>query len=452
MSKQAKSSTAKVRQICHKYPDEFSATPASDLRCNLCDVLVKCDKKFFVESHQKSKQHQRKLETKSKSQSKQTFLRLDQVNFKKQAVSSFSAADIPLHKLNHPSLKSLFATMGKVLPSETAAQACVAKLASQKEKQFQELLRDKKIVLIVDEAEIAKQKYISVLVGSLDAPNHTFLVDCHALDSGSNVNSSIILHTVDDILRQLEIKREKFSLFLTDAARYMSLAGKTLKEFYPSLMHVTCVAHLLHNCAMRVRAHFKSIDEIIATIKAATIKNKDRKKDFHDAGLPSPPDPVITRWATWLRAVLYYSENLPAVRTIVNSWTSAGILLSRAKDAINAEDLVPDLVKINQYRTLAANVEFLEGSACTITEAYRLLKNMQFDDDPCAIKNYIKKRLSNSNVETIINCTNLTIDPTSYALLQKAQPTSAALERSFSMLSKLLRKDRNFDVKNVKNI
>ena len=302
----------------------------------------------------------------------------------------------------------------------------------------------------MDEAEIAKQKYISVLVGSLDATNQTFLVDCHPLDSGSNVNGSIILHTVDDVLRQLETKRENFSLFLTDAARYMSLAGKTLKELYSSLMHVTCVAHLLHNCAMHVRAHFKNIDEIIATIKAATIKNKDRKKNFHDAGLPSPPDPVITRWATWLRAALYHSENLLAVRTIVNNWTSAGLLVSGAKDAINEEDLVPDLVKINQYRTLAANVEFLEGSACTITEAYRQLKNMQLDDDPCAIKNYIKKPLSNSGLKTIINCTNLTIDPTSYALLQKAQPTFAAVERSFSMLSKLLRKDRNFDVKNVK--
>ena len=129
MPKQAKSSTAKVRQICQEYPDEFSATPARDLRCNLCDVLVKCDKKFFVESHRKSKQ---------------TVLQLDQVNFKEQVVSSFLAADIPLHKLNHPSLKSLFATMGKVLPSETAARACVAKLASQKEEQIQELLRDKK--------------------------------------------------------------------------------------------------------------------------------------------------------------------------------------------------------------------------------------------------------------------------------------------------------------------
>ena len=194
---------------------------------------------------------------------------------------------------------------------------------------------------------------------------------------------------MDDILRQLEIKCENCLVFLTDAAQYMFLVGKTLKELYPSLIHVTCVVHLLHNCAMRVRAHFKNIDEIIATIK-----NKYRKKDLHDAGLPSPSDPVITRWATWYRATLYYSENLPAVRTIVNNWTSAGVLVGRAKDAINVENVVLDLVKINQYRTLAANVKFLEGSACTITKAYGLLKNMQFDDDPCAIKNYINKRLS----------------------------------------------------------
>ena len=86
----------------------------------------------------------------------------------------------------------------------------------------------------------------------------------------------------------------------------------------------------------------------------------------------------------------------------------------------SVEDLVPDLVKINQHRTPAAKVEFLKERASTIIEAYGLLKNMQFDDDPCAIKYYIKKRLSNSDLETIINCINLITDPASYALLQKA--------------------------------
>ena len=46
------------------------------------------------------------------------------------------------------------------------------------------------------------------------------------------------------------------------------------------------IAHLLHDCALRVRANLKNIDDVVATIKPLTIKNKDRKKDFHKTGLP----------------------------------------------------------------------------------------------------------------------------------------------------------------------
>ena len=70
---------------------------------------------------------------------------------------------------------------------------------------------------------------------------------------------------------------------------------------------------------MRMRANFKNNDDAVATIKAATIKNKYRKKDFREAGLLSLPDHVITRWATWLRAALCYSERFPAVRIIVKN-------------------------------------------------------------------------------------------------------------------------------------
>ena len=96
MPKQAKSSTAKIRQICQEHLDKFLATPVGNLQCNLCDVLVKCDRRLFVESHWKSKQHQERLETKSKSQSKLIFLQLDQVNFKEQVVSSFLDTDLTI--------------------------------------------------------------------------------------------------------------------------------------------------------------------------------------------------------------------------------------------------------------------------------------------------------------------------------------------------------------------
>ena len=155
-------------------------------------------------------------------------------------------------------------------------------------------------------------------------------------------------------------------------------------------MHVTCIGYSLHTCAMRVSAFFKNIGDVVVTIKAATIKNKDRKNDFCEAGLPLPPVPVITRWATWLRAAVYYSENLPTVCTIVNNWTGEGLLVSQAKEAINVDGLMPDLDRINQNRILATIVELLEASDCTMTKSYELLKNMHFLDDPGSIQAYIK--------------------------------------------------------------
>ena len=63
-----------------------------------------------------------------------------------------------------------------------------------------------------------------------------------------------------------------------------------------------------------------------------------------------------------------------------------------------------------------------------MTEASELLKNMHILYDLLNSSfQYIKKRLSNSDLEAMINCTNLAIAPTTYALLQIAQPTSAAV-------------------------
>ena len=43
------------------------------------------------------------------------------------------------------------------------------------------------------------------------------------------------------------------------------------------------------------------------------------------------------------------------------------------------------------------------------------------------------------------------ISPAVYHMLQNSQPISASVERSFSMLKKLLAKDRNFKVENMQH-
>ena len=56
----------------------------------------------------------------------------------------------------------------------------------------------------------------------------------------------------------------------------MIAAGITVKSLYLKLFHVTCAAHLLHSCAMKIKSHFEDVDQLIAKVKEVTIKNKTR--------------------------------------------------------------------------------------------------------------------------------------------------------------------------------
>ena len=77
----------------------------------------------------------------------------------------------------------------------------------------------------------------------------------------------------------------------------MIAAGITLKYLYPKLFRVACVAHLSHNCAMKIKFHFEDEVQLIAKTKAVTISNKTRQAKFSAISYPSQP--VSTRWESW---------------------------------------------------------------------------------------------------------------------------------------------------------
>ena len=152
---------------------------------------------------------------------------------------------------------------------------------------------EKQVFFVVDESQISGKKYINILFGTLDEPNKTYLYDCLPVET---VNHEIICQTVDDAARSLNIQRANFLLLISDAARYMTSAAKTLRSLFPHLLHVTCVSHLLHNCAMIIKAKYPAADNVIAAVKALTVKNAHHRRLFDDIG--QPPKPVVTRWGT----------------------------------------------------------------------------------------------------------------------------------------------------------
>ena len=127
---------------------------------------------------------------------------------------------------------------------------------------------------------------------NLETPLVSYFYDCQPLKCAPN--SNIIAQAVDEAVRNLGINRSFFCLLLSDAVKYMIAAGITLKSLYPKLFHMTCVAHLLHSCPMKIISHFEDVDQLIAKVKAVTIKNKTKQAKFSAIGFPPPPVP--TRW------------------------------------------------------------------------------------------------------------------------------------------------------------
>ena len=59
--------------------------------------------------------------------------------------------------------------------------------------------------------------------------------------------------------------------------------------------------------------------------------------------------------------------------------------------------------------------------------------------------------MQNNDISEMTNMERQDISPVVHHMLQNSQPTSASVQRSFSMLKKLLAKDRNFKVENVRH-
>ena len=210
------------------------------------------------------------------------------------------------------------------MPSETTCRRTALQLSEDELKRIRNAVYDKQIFLIVDESTVSGTQYLNILVGSLETPHVNYLYDCQPLKCAPS--SNIIAQAVDNAVRNLGINRSFFGLLLSVAAKYMIAAGITLKSLYPKLFHVTCVAHLLHNCSMKIKSHFEDVDQLIANIKAVTINNKTRHANISAIG--HPPQPVPTRWRSCLHAALYYAKSLPEVKAIVESFVGSGILVT----------------------------------------------------------------------------------------------------------------------------
>ena len=98
-------------------------------------------------------------------------------------------------------------------------------------------------------------QHLNILVGSLETLHVGSLYECQSLLCAPD--SDRIAQSVDDTASSLGISRNSFCRLLSDAAKYVVAACAILKSLCTKLFHVTRVAHLLYNCATKVKSTLK---------------------------------------------------------------------------------------------------------------------------------------------------------------------------------------------------
>jgi hypothetical protein len=147
-------------------------------------------------------------------------------------------------------------------------------------------------------------------------------------------------------------------LFVSDAALYMIKAAKALQLLYPKMIHTTCLTHALHKVAEEVRGSYPEVDKLIAKGKKIFTKSPLRVRKFkvETPTLPLPPQPIVTRWVTWLDAANYCCTNYSQIEKIFNKFDR--------KDSSSIKS-VQELFSV----TMSRNLAYIKANFCRISKS-----------------------------------------------------------------------------------
>lgn len=212
--------------------------------------------------------------------------------------------------------------------------------------------------------------------------NKAFLFHCAELKS---TNAETIAKIFTEAVHKLwpndtPSKMDQVFLFLTDAAPYMVKAAKNLKVLYSRMTHVTCAAHGIHRVCETIRAQFPLTNTIISTGKKVFLKAPYRVQLFKSMypEIPLPPEPITTRWGTWIKAAEYYSDYLFELVEVFRALDDDSEAIKTAKETIEKPELVTELTTIkSNYVCLADIITKLESSTLTLFESLALVNEAE---------------------------------------------------------------------------
>jgi hypothetical protein len=383
----------------------------------------------------------------------------EQETFNEDLCRALVSANIPLSKLANVNFSSFLKKYCKLnVPSDRSLRRNnVNGLYSSVLINIKEEIADNYFYISVDETTDSSGKYIAhLLIGVLkeDTLPKSHLISCQQLEKTNALTiSRFIQETLATFFLPTTIPSNKLLLILSDAAPYMVKAGQNLKIFFPDLIHVTCVAHGLNRVAEEIRKKFPLVNTMISSVKKVFLKSPIRIQLYKEMlpNIPLPPQPILTRWGTWLEAANFYADHFVKIKNIIDTLTdesSQSLLDSKQTFQSNLLQQELSFIKSN-FSFVQKTITQLESPKLSLFESTALIKefasccrNVRGNIGKDILKKFEATMEKNKGYHILSEVVSvlagnisetINLEPNVLVSLKNAPVTSVDVERSFSI-------------------
>jgi hypothetical protein len=204
------------------------------------------------------------------------------------------------------------------------------------------------------------------------------LVAVKQLDKTNNATiARFVNETLSFLYLPNQIPVEKVIYMVTDGAAYMVKAGHNLKLFFQNLIHVTCLAHAMNRVAEAVRTEFPLVNKLINNGKKVFVKAPTRVQVYKEmlVDVPLPVQTILTRWGTWIKAALFYTEHYGDFKNVVNSFDpNCAQSVAECQTIFKKPELAGQLAYIRaHFADIPTIIEKLETKNLPLTDAFKLV-------------------------------------------------------------------------------
>lgn len=240
-------------------------------------------------------------------------------------------------------------------------------------------LKNKKLWLCVDETtDSKKNSVVNTIVRTLEPlqPSTPLLLASKRLEK---CTSEAILKVLLNTLTKFNLSTDQVLMLMTDGAATMLCMGKSLKTKCSNLIHVTCKIHALHLVAETIRKSFPNVNDLIAQTKAVFRKSPIRTREFHRQcpDIPEPPEPILTRWGTWLKAAFYYFEHFQPVQNLILQFNpKAAVAIKESQKKFIDPQVFAELQTIYSYKGIVEAIDKLQNPSLSLVESLQIVDDV----------------------------------------------------------------------------